>query len=68
MNASNPNRQRGLLLTSFAYLLSVAFLCLSLQPQAARAEESADELFRSGRYDAALQLAKVEFDRGVWNE
>lgn len=32
------------------------------------AEESADELFRAGNYDAAMQLAQIEFDRGVWNE
>lgn len=46
----------------------LCLLCIGLLPQATRAVESADDLFRGGDYDAALQLAKVEVDRGVWNE
>jgi len=42
-------------------------LALFSFPQA-HADESADDLFRRGKYDAAMKLAKVEFDRGVWNE
>lgn len=34
----------------------------------AKPQASADELFRSGDYDAAMELAKFEVDRGVWNE
>ncbi len=29
---------------------------------------SADDLFRVGKYEEALTLAKAEFDAGVWNE
>jgi Flp pilus assembly protein TadD len=32
------------------------------------AQESADELFRAGRYDEAMELAQAEVDRGVWSE
>ncbi len=29
---------------------------------------SADDLYRTGKYEAAYELAKAEFDAGVWNE
>jgi len=51
-------------LASLVWLLS---LCLATA-STAQEELSADELYRSGKYDAALELAKVEVDRGVWNE
>ena len=34
----------------------------------AQSTPSADELFRGGQYDDAAQLARIEVERGVWNE
>lgn len=34
----------------------------------AKSPASADQLFRAGDYDGAMELAKFEVDRGVWNE
>lgn len=47
-------------------MIICGFALLSLPK--VHADESADDLFRNGKYDAAMQLAKIEFDRGVWNE
>jgi len=52
-------------------VISLFFLSLNSPKSFAQApvkQESPDELFRSGNYDSALALAKIEVDRGVWNE
>ncbi len=41
---------------------------LSLFDDTVETNLSADDLFRVGRYEEALTLAKAEFDAGVWNE
>ncbi len=54
-------------------MLGLCFVVLTniqgiTQAQDSITKEPPDELFRSGQYDAAMQLAQLEVDRGVWNE
>ncbi|MGV3485643.1 MAG: tetratricopeptide repeat protein [Planctomycetaceae bacterium] len=68
MNAMYPKQRLGSHSKIFVCLLCVAFGSLAVAAEVARAQESADELYRAGKYDEALHLAKIEVDRGVWNE
>ena len=70
-NASKSSLTRRV--TKQGHLLLAALVFYSFIPRESFAQESSegrspDELFCSGDYDAALELAKVEVDRGVWNE
>ena len=63
---SSPASHRGRFTPLRLFVIGCGLALFSF-PQA-HADESADDLFRRGKYDAAMKLAKVEFDRGVWNE
>jgi tetratricopeptide (TPR) repeat protein len=64
---SRHHRGESTPLASHWWFLALLFL-LALPPVNAAGQESADELFRSGKYDEAMRLAQIEVDRGVWNE